>query len=336
VILVRRASLFAACLFLSVPGLFPTAAETFCVASFNLENYLAAPSGSRPPKSDASKAKVRECILAARPDVLALQEIGGANALLELRSSLLGAGLDYPHWELVPGFDTNIHVAVLSRFPFVARRPHTNEAFLLNGRRFHVSRGFAEVDIQVNPRYRFTLLAAHLKSRREVPEADEAELREQEAILLRRIIDERLAANPNLNLVVLGDFNDVKDSQAIRKLIGHGRAALIDTRPAERNGDDASNSRFPPRAVTWTYYYAKEDTYSRVDYILLSTGMAKDWNRSETYVLTLPNWGVASDHRLIVTAFSADDLGSRTAVRAGPTRRVRRQRPRRSNRNSRD
>src|SRR5207247_6541804 len=127
------------------------------------------PSGNRQPKPEASKSKVRECILALRPDVLALQEIGGTNALLELRSSLKAAGLDYPHWELVSGFDTNIHVSFLSRFAFAARRPHTNAGFLLHGRRFRVSRGFAEVDVQVTDRYRFTLLTAHLKSRREVP-----------------------------------------------------------------------------------------------------------------------------------------------------------------------
>src|SRR5690606_18345093 len=103
--------------------------------------------------------------------------MGSTNALLELRVALKADGIDFPHWEHITGFDTNIHVAILSRFPFVARRPHTNEGFLLSGRRFRVSRGFAEVEIQVNPAYSFTLITAHLKSRRPVPEADEAELR---------------------------------------------------------------------------------------------------------------------------------------------------------------
>ena len=75
---------------------------------------------------------------------------------------VLAGGLDLPHWEHVAGWDTNIFVAVLSRFPFAARRSHTNENFLLHGRRFHVSRGFAEVDIQVNPRYTLTLLVLSL------------------------------------------------------------------------------------------------------------------------------------------------------------------------------
>src|SRR6266436_1256331 len=232
------------------------AADTFSVATYNLENYLDNSAGPRHPKTEAAKDKIREMIRAMKPDVLAVEEIGSTNSLLELRSSLGVDGLNYPHWSHVAGFDTNIHVAVLSRFPFIACRPHTNEGFLLNGRRFRVSRGFAEVDVQVNAEYKFTLIAAHLKSRREVPQADEADLREQEAAVLREIIDARLRTDPNLNLIVLGDFNDLKDSKPIRTIIGRGKYALIDTRPAEKNGELPPASSVPAalRNVTWTYY----------------------------------------------------------------------------------
>jgi len=209
----------------------------------------------------------------------------------------------------VPAFDTNIQVAILSRFPLVARRSHTNLGFLLQGRRFQVTRGFAEVDIQVNSNYVFTLIGAHLKSRRQGPQADQAELRVQEARKLRQIIDARLSANPTLNLVVAGDLNDVKDAESTRTVIGFGRTGLIDTRPAELNGDNQPNPnpRFEPRQVTWTHYYGKEDTYSRIDYILLSPGMAKEWLKGETRILALPNWGVASDHRPVVVGFGGRD-----------------------------
>lgn len=286
-----------------------SAAETFGVATFNLENYLDVAIGSRPAKSPEAKAKIRESIKSLHADVLALQEMGTTNAFLELRASLKADGLDYPYWEHVSGFDTNIHVAVLSRFPIVARRPHSKENFLLNGRRFGVSRGFVEVDIQVKAAYTFTLISAHLKSRRPVPEADEAELREQEALVLRGIIDARLREKPNINLIVLGDFNDVKDARSTRIVIGRGRNALIDTRPAERNGDNqpSTTSGFAPRTVTWTHFYGKEDTYSRIDYIFLSRGMARELNKNGTYVLSIPNWGVGSDHRPVVANFVAED-----------------------------
>lgn len=285
------------------------AERLFTVATYNVENYVEGAVGDRPAKSAEAKAKIRETIRAMRPDVLALQEVGGTNALLELRASLKSEGQDYPHWEHVVGWDTNIHVAVLSRFPIVARRPHAHENYLLRGRRFHVSRGFAEVDVQITPTYAFTLLNAHLKSRRQSPLADEAEMREQEAAVLRKFIDKRLDSNPRLNLVVLGDFNDVKDSRSTRTILGTRAHALIDTRPAERNGDTLPSPipNFSTRNVTWTHYYGKEDTYSRIDYIFLSPGMAREWKTNGTHVLTLPNWGLASDHRPIIASFVAED-----------------------------
>ena len=286
-------------------------AEVFRIAAFNVENYLDEPTESRHEiKSAEAKAKVRESILALKPDVISFEEMGSTNALLGLRDSLRAQGLNFPYWEEVGGSDPNIHVALLSRFPIIARRPHTNENFLLEGRRFAVSRGFLEVDVRVNANYSFTLLGAHLKSKRTMAEADEADMRLQEARLLRARVDAILNTNPNADLVVLGDFNDTKDSRSIRTIIGGGHFKLIDTRPAERNGDDIRwdpNRHGSGRDVAWTFYYGAEDTYSRIDYILLSPAMAREWVRSETYVLALPNWGIASDHRPIVAGFVAED-----------------------------
>ena len=284
-------------------------AETFRVATYNVENYLDEATQARFAKSAEAKAKVRESIRALKPAVLALQEMGTTNALLELRDSLKAEGLDYPYWEHVTGFDTNIHVAILSQFPFAVRRPHTNDSFLLSGRRFYVSRGFAEVDIQVNPNYSFTLIATHLKSKRPIAQADEAEMRLEEAKLLREKVDARLTANPNANVVVLGDFNDNKDSASTKAVVGRGKHKLVDTRPAERNGDNApsTNPAWDPRNVTWTHYYGKEDTYGRIDFLLLSPGMAREWITNETYVLAIANWGVGSDHRPLVATFEAQD-----------------------------
>jgi len=306
-IVFRRAVIIATLFFCLALRL--VAADTFRIATYNVENYLDAPGGSRPAKSVEARARVREGICALKPDVIALQEIGGTNALFELQSSLKTDGLDLPYWEHITGFDTNIHVAILSRFPITARHPQTNDFFLLTGRRFQVSRGFAEVDIQVNDHYTFTLISAHLKSKRTVAEADEADLRLEEAKILREKIDALLAVKPNLNLIVLGDFNDLRDSQPVKTIIGRGKKALVDTRPAERNGDrqPAFDHRLAARAITWTHFYAKEDLYSRMDYICLSQGMAREWEPNETYVLASPDWGVASDHRPLVAAFTAED-----------------------------
>jgi endonuclease/exonuclease/phosphatase family metal-dependent hydrolase len=285
----------------------PLAAEpaVFRVGSYNLENYLNQPVGTRPAKSSAAKARVRESIRALGAEVLAVQEIGPAPDLEELRQALKREGADYPYSEHVAGADTNVFVGVLSRFPIVARRPHTNEAFLLRGRRFQVSRGFAEVDLEVLDGFRFTLFVAHLKSRRVSAAADESDLREQEAIRLRELLEARLRADPEALFVVAGDLNDTKDSRAVRTLIGRGKQKLVDTRPAEANGDSGvrSMASAEPRTITWTHHFGKEDAYDRIDYLLLSPGMAGHWRREGTRVLTVPDWGEASDHRPIAAAF---------------------------------
>ncbi len=280
----------------------------FKIATYNVENYLVAASGTRAPKPEAARAKVVETILSIRPDVIAFQEIGRTDSLMELQARLKAGGLNLPHWEHVSGFDTNIFVAVLSRFPVVARRPHTNESFLLEGRRFRSSRGVLEVEFEPAPRYRFTLFSTHLKSKRAIAAADEAAMREQEALILRSKIDKKLRADPAANIVVCGDFNDTKDSAAIRALVGRNSThPLVDTRPVERNGDKAlpENPRWDPRHVSWTHFYGKEDTYGRLDYMMLSSGMAREWRKEGSYLPVIPDWGVGSDHRPVVCEFEA-------------------------------
>lgn len=301
----------ASCFALALSATLAVHAETFRVAAYNLENYLDQPTETRKNvKTAEAKAKIRETILAIKPDVIAFEEIGEVSALLELRDALKQDGLDLPNYEHVRGYDTNIFVAVLSKFPIVARNSHTNANFLLNGRRFRVSRGFTDVDLKVNDHYQFTLLGAHLKSRRPIPDADEGELRLEEAKLLREIVNQKLAADPKANLVVLGDFNDTYNTKGVKEIVGFGKTKLVDTRPAERNGDNQphpTNPRYSPRNITWTHYYGVEDSYSRIDYLMLSPGMAREWVTNETYIPTIPNWGVGSDHRPVLATFEAVD-----------------------------
>ena len=282
-------------------------AGEFIVVSYNLENFVGPNSQNRPVKSVAAKAKIVESILAVRPDVLAVQEIGQRARVKELQKMLEAKGLGLPNVEFADGPDPVINLAVLSRFP-LRSMTHNKVQFLLGKRRLLVSRGFSEVQVRVAPGYSFTLINAHLKSKRPVPHADEAALRLAEAEALRKIVEQRLTVSPNLNLIVVGDLNDAPDTRPIKTVIGRGKRKLTDLRPFERNGDKApSTNRYPPRRVTWTTYYGREDSYSRFDYLLTSPGMVRELVREGTYVLTAPDWGVASDHRPVVATFTDRD-----------------------------
>lgn len=285
------------------------AQQTFRVATYNVENFILEPIQNRPLKKPFAQAKIVESILAARPDVIALQEMGKKSALTKLQAALKAKGLNLPHAEHLSAFDPAIHVAYLSRFPFREITRHDNESYLLNGRRLHVSRGFAEVEIALGD-YSFSLITAHLKSKRKVSVADEAEMRLQEALRLRRIIDARLKADPEMNFAVLGDLNDYYNSKPVKALVGRGKSQLIDARPGERNGDTGPNrinAKWFPRNVSWTHFYGVEDVYSRIDYILLSPGMAGELDRANSWIPVVANWGHGSDHRPVVATFTARD-----------------------------
>ncbi len=275
-------------------------AETrFIIATFNLENYRSTPGGGRPAKSHEARKAVVSSIQAIHPDLLALQELGSPSDLSELQSSLRSTGIHLPHVESVQGPDTNILLGVLSRFPITRRHPHTNEPFLLDGRRHKVGRGFAEVEVTISSQHRLTLVNAHLKSKRPVAAYDEREIRELEALQLRRLMVSLLTTHPGMNLVVCGDFNDTPDSRTLQSLIGVGRYKFFDPRPSEWHPGYSAQPRaaIESRPITWTHYYAKDESYSRLDYVLLSPGIRRHWRIGDAYVLATPLWGLASDHR---------------------------------------
>ena len=276
------------------------AAESFTVASYNVENYLGSGQMKRKPKPPEARRAVREAILRLRPDVLALQEIGQRDVLEELRAALKTEGLDYRHLEFLQGPDPVIHLAVLSRFPIVARRSQAHVFYLLDGRRFPVQRGFVEVDIRIGAGYQFTLINVHLKSKRPVPEADQAEMRLEESRKLRARVLE-LLRKKEANLLVVGDLNDTPNAKPIKTVIGRQPKRLVDLRPAELPGAKGQ------RRIVWTSFYKTEDAYDRFDYLLASSGMVREWSPAGTRVLAWPGGGKAADHRPIIAEFTARD-----------------------------
>ena len=284
--------------------------ETFTVATFNVENYFLTPFGTRKAKSEASRAKVAEVIARIRPDVLALQEMGRPAALKELEGRLDRVGLRFPHQVWVDGPDPAIHLVVLSRFTIVTNRSKGRVDYLLDQRRFQMSRGVAEVVIQVNEQYRFILFNIHLKSKRPVAVADQAAMRLEEARQLRQRVAARLQAEPDANLLVVGDLNDTPNTDPIREIVGRRGPRLMDLRPVEDNGDSAPhpyNPRSSPRRVAWTHFYHVKDEYSWLDYTLASRGKFREMDASGCRVQAMRDWGVASDHRPVVVRFFAED-----------------------------
>ena len=249
----------------------------FTIASFNVKGYSDGKTGYRKAKPAESRNRVEEIIVYRNPEILVIQEMGSRSMFHHFKSALNDRGCRYPYEVFSEGNDTENHIVVLSRFPIFKTSIHADDSFELHGNRFRMSRPILELDIQVTENFSFKLLAVHLKSKRKILSADQQALREKEARVLRRKIDDALSKNHNLNLVVIGDLNDSPKALSTRTILGKGQTRLFDTRPIEEAAllENPSKTLTSSRnlEIAWTYFYKKEDSYSRIDYILISRGM---------------------------------------------------------------
>lgn len=274
-----------------------TTIPTFRVATYNVENWLLMERNRKPdqPKPAGSKEAWWTIVAEIRPDVLGLQEVGSTNDLAEIAAGLAERGVEYPHWEWIRGVDTNRHVALLSRFPITGRFSRTDYVFTVSTNAHSVQRGILDVAIQVNDHYSFRALVVHLKSRREVPEFDQAEMRLNEAQTLRHHIAKALKEQPDLNLLVMGDFNDVPDSAPLRAVVGEPPFTLHILPARTRAGH------------TGTHLWRARREWSRIDYIIVSPGMLPEFIPNSARVGEHPLSDRASDHRPVWADFYAED-----------------------------
>lgn len=279
----------------------------FSIASYNVDSYLLTDSRWRSRKEPSSRAAVADVIQLARPQVLALQEVGSTEALESLRGELLKGGLAFPFRRLLKVNNQEIYCAVLSQFPIVADRSDPNAEFVLYGRSFTVLRGIMEVDIEVDDEYRFTLFNVHLKSNLPVWYADQADFREAEAGVLREKVGRLVRGDPDRNIVVAGDLNDLPNSRTLKLIRSRGRYRLWDIRPTESSLRESKGTTEAGRGVSWTYYFEGKDIYYRYDYLLFSAGMRREWREEGAVIPLHAAWRMASDHRLIVSEFLSQD-----------------------------
>lgn len=281
-----------------------SASEALSLATYNLQNYRLSPHEGFSAKSLKSCLAAQELAIECNADVLLIQEIGSEKALKHFQAGLSQKGLHCPHHILARLPDASIHLGLLSRLPPLRSQHHTN-AFVLYGKAFRPSRGFLEVDFQVSKNRQIKIWGIHLKSKRPDLRADSWDLRTREAGLLRSLVNQTLKEQPDQWMAVLGDFNDDPRSHTLEILRGKGRTTFLDTRPLE-GGPGRPHTwsmRQGQKQVAWTHFFQKEDTQSRLDYVLVSRSLFRFYQYPKSYVLDASNWAQASDHRPVVAHF---------------------------------
>ncbi len=266
--------------------------------TYNVENWLTMDRSidnkllrSR-PKPESEKNAVIRILISNNPDVVGLCEIGQASDLAEIQQTLKAAGLNLPHSQYTGGTDAVRHLGLLSRYPITSTAKPAATEYQMNGRTFGINRGILDVTIPARGKsYRF--IGVHLKSKREVDDGDQNEMRIHEAHLLRRHLDAIFQTEPAARLIVYGDFNDTYPSKAVRAITASPDPLqrMIPIYFKDSHGE------------AWTHHWKNQDIYARIDFVCVSNIMKPDVNYRACHIIDDPLCDQASDHRPLLAAF---------------------------------
>ncbi len=278
------------------------AARALTVATYNVENYNIADRmvnnvyRQAYPKPEDEKAAVRRVIKSIAPDIIVMQEMGTPPFLGELQRDLAKEGVSLTHGTVLEGADADRHVAVLARLPFKDVRRHVVLPITLFGRREVVKRGVLELTFATSEGD-LTLFIVHLKSRRTERKDDPqgAMRRELEAEAVRDLVLSRFPDPAKARFIICGDFNDTRMSKPVRSLLTRGKTALGELLRATDT-----------RGEAWTHYYRREDTYSRIDYLVVSEGLKPLITGGRGHVYDGPGSNEGSDHRAVYAKLKLD------------------------------
>jgi len=271
---------------------------------YNLQNYfpMSRKVGNRTvpdaPKPEKEVRALVAAIKSLKPEILGVAEMGDQQMLADFQERLRKAGMDFPHLEWVRGDEgSDRHLALLSKFPIVARDSQSDVPVELDGRRHRMGRGILDVTVEVSPEYRLRLIGLHLKSKRPVPMYDQQKFRAKEAVAVRSYLDKILAAEPKQNLLLYGDLNDTKNEFPIREILGtqNFSAGLRDLYLRDRDG------------LTWTHFWDNADVYARIDYLMANQGLWPEIMPRRSGIGSSRDTREASDHRPIYTTIRADE-----------------------------
>jgi endonuclease/exonuclease/phosphatase family metal-dependent hydrolase len=269
----------------------------FSVMSFNLQHYgLEDRDGDgqrNDPKPEKERRAVLKTITHVNPDILVLQEMGNPVIYRSFKRDLTAAGLKYDNEEFIRRGQHENNIAVLTRFPIVARQSHTNDTYSIGKANLHVARGIIDVDIEIAENYILRLMGAHLKSKVYHP-LGQTEMRRNESRIIGQHVRSALKKDPSVRLLIVGDLNDLPNSAVLREITGSHKRVLTDIRPTDASGD------------TWTHRQAGIDVYQRLDYMLASPNLNNELVRQKTHVIDIPATRTASDHRPLLVVFKTN------------------------------
>ena len=241
---------------------------------------------------ESRKARLATVINHFNADVIALEEVENRGVLEDFNKRYL-QGLGY-EVVLFEGNDTRgIDNALLTRLPINSVTSYRHCDYVdAKG----VTRRFGRdlLRVSIGGEFNADVYVVHFKSQHGDEKSDVK--REAEALKALSIIQDELDADPNYRAVIAGDFNEVLEMDESKKQLSVKffiDAGLIDS-----------------CAGTDKYTYNKKPYLSRIDFVLVTKGLAVDMTRGAV-IDEVPgaNLECASDHYPVLVEFAVAASG---------------------------
>ncbi|MCK5572890.1 MAG: endonuclease/exonuclease/phosphatase family protein [Bacteroidetes bacterium] len=268
----------------------------FTVATYNVKNlfdqhddpYFSDEKTRTVPKPMEEVKALASVIHLLDVDVIALQEVESRGVLRKFKNGLLKT-LGYRTPILYEGNDMRgIDVAFLSRLRVGSVTSHRHLRFLREGGAItRFSRDLLRARVYPADDFWFDLYIVHFKSgwRKE-----DVLKREAEATKAREILDEELGRDPPYRFMIVGDFNDRRESEVVKLIEGKDEGKLFcptDELPEEER-------------IT----FILDSVRTQVDYIFCSPSMRSLYVSGSVKVIHGDEAAVASDHRPVSASFT--------------------------------
>ena len=206
-----------------------------------------------------AREAVAELVRQSGAEIVGLCEMGGEAAVRDLQMRLKRKGVHLPYKVLVMRDGEDRGLALLSKYCIadnrsVADMPVSGEA----KRKKTMLRGILDATVSMPDGRLFRLVGIHLKSRLSRDGSAE-DTRRREAYALRDYLNEALASQDGMPLLLYGDFNDGPSDSAVQVIQGPAKTEYRLNRLKPRDS----------RGETWTIYYEDGDTYHSFDHLFL-------------------------------------------------------------------
>ncbi|NUP07673.1 MAG: hypothetical protein HOW73_16620 [Polyangiaceae bacterium] len=271
----------------------PLTGEPVKILNWNLHNFFDTVEDTSNTEDDSvSQAEYSEKLNAIvdilaelDPDIMVLQEVENETILEDLNAAL---GDKYPQQHILQGHDPRgVDIAAMSKIQFDDVVSHLGDSFVVEGTtapEFTFTRDLLEYHFHVGEQ-KVVLLGVHLKAK---GPPDNPDKRLAEAQRARAVADGLTADDPELAVVVLGDFNDLPDSPPLDAVVGSDPTY----ESIASNVDEGDR---------WTFDF--EGSLELIDHQMANPVMAKRVDTESVVIRHGNDVAAASDHHPLMATY---------------------------------